>query len=129
MAEEGVFEFPADIERAPTTYQEFKFLTLWEAWAETGAWEVADDASRLAEDDVERRALSARVLHELRSEGLIEIVRADPPDVADAPALADAEFDQEISSGSLWSFSPDQANLHLRWTKKAEQWREAYERG
>jgi methylase of polypeptide subunit release factors len=129
MADKGVFQFPTDIEQGPTTYQEFKFLTLWEAWGETGAWEVTSDAARLAEDDAERNALSARVLRELRGEGLIEVVRANPPHVQDAPALADSEFEQEIASGRLWSFSPDQPNVHLRWTHKAEQWRETYERG
>ena len=128
MAEEGVFEFPEDIERGPTTFQELKFLTLWEAWAVIPVTEVWHDAARFASDDTERDELVTRVLRELRTEGLVEIIRPEG-DVQDALPLADEQFEQELASGTLWAWTPETTLAHIRWTPKGEQWRSDYERG
>jgi hypothetical protein len=75
VTDEGIFRFPADIERGPTTYQELKFIVLWEAWSETPLWEIYAETGSVTKDEKERAALGERVLRELRDEGLVDLVQ------------------------------------------------------
>jgi hypothetical protein len=70
-----MFRFPEDIERGPTSYQEMKFIVLWEAWGETPLWEVFWDAQPVTKDLEQQVALGQRVVRETTAEGLLELVR------------------------------------------------------
>jgi hypothetical protein len=127
VAEEGTFAFPNSIEAGPETFQEYKFLTLWEAWSETPLWEIFADARRVTPDLTEQRELLGRVLRELRSEGFIEVVRAPVGEASGGVPLDDAAFEADLQSGAFEAPDPAGENACARPTAKAEQWRRSQE--
>jgi hypothetical protein len=130
MADEGTFQFPHPVERGPKSYQEFKFITLWEAWAETPLWDVFSDATHVTNDPEEASALTVRALSELYRERLIEAFApafAEPPD---QQTLDDAAFQAALEDESLRTYATSQGRaVAIRWTHLGEQWRSNQEEG
>jgi hypothetical protein len=123
VADEGIFRFPEDIERGPTSYQEMKFVVLWECPAETWLFEVYAEAGFVTKDENEQAALGERVLRELRDEGLIEIVQPWSAEPAARSVLTDAEFDDLLRDQPL--LGPETAagrEVFIRPGPMAEQW-------
>jgi hypothetical protein len=128
VADEGIFRFPLDIERGPTTYQEMKFIVLWEAWAESSLFEIYAEAGFVIKDEKEEAALGERVLRELRDEGLVELVQPLSAEPSARTVLTDAEFDDLLRDRPL--LGPETVagrEVFIRWTPLAAQWREEYE--
>lgn len=127
MADEGIFRFPEDIERGPTSYQEMKFIVLWEAECQTPFWEVFWEAPFVTKDPEEQVSLGERVLRELRGEGLIEAVRPAFAEPEDQAILSDVEFEEAV--GDLTLRDPEACEgraVFIRPSDAGERWLAEY---
>jgi hypothetical protein len=123
VTDEGIFRFPEDIERGPTTYQEMKFVVLWECPSETWLFEVYAEAGFVTKDENEQAALGERVLRELRAEGLIDVVQPWSAEPSARSVLTDAEFDDLLRDRPLLGPETEAGReVFIRPTPLAEEW-------